>query len=319
MRQAGRSLPEYRALRKDHSILELCREPELAVEITLQPVRRLGVDAAILFSDIVVPLQAMGVDLEIRPGVGPVIAEPIRAAADVARLTPLEPESGVPYVLETIRLLRKELDVPLIGFGGAPFTLASYLIEGGPSRTHARTKALMCSRPDVWTPLMERLTDSVLAYLRGQALAGAQALQLFDSWVGGVGPREYDHLIKPWIAQILDGLSDLNVPLLIFGVNTGELLASMASTGADVLGIDWRTPLDIARKRIGRPIVLQGNLDPAACLTPWDVVRKKATEVLVAGGGSKHIFNLGHGVLPATDPDILGRLVDFVHTWNAGG
>jgi uroporphyrinogen decarboxylase len=319
MRQAGRSLPEYRDLRKDHSILELCREPDLAVEITLQPVRRLGVDAAILFSDIVVPLQAMGVDLEIRPGVGPVIAEPIRAAADVARLTPLEPESGVPYVLDTIRLLRKQLDVPLIGFGGAPFTLASYLIEGGPSRTHARTKALMYSRPDVWTPLMERLSESVLAYLRAQAFAGSQALQLFDSWVGAVGPREYDHLIKPWIAQILDGLSDLNVPLLIFGVNTGELLASMASTGADVLGVDWRTPLDTARKRIGRPIVLQGNLDPAACLTPWDVVLKKATEILLAGGGSRHIFNLGHGVLPATDPDLLARLVDFVHTWNAGG
>jgi uroporphyrinogen decarboxylase len=317
MRQAGRSLPEYRALRAEHTILELCRKPELAVEITLQPVRRLRVDAAILFSDIVVPLEAMGVAVEIRPGVGPVVADPIRSAADVDRLKPFSPETGVPYVLETIRLLRKELKVPLIGFGGAPFTLASYLIEGGPSKNHARTKSLMYAAPDIWDRLMERLADAVLLYLRAQIVAGAQAVQLFDSWVGQVNPIDYDHLVRPWVARILDGIGELGVPRILFGVNTGELLPLMAGTGADVLGIDWRTPLDDARARMNRDVIVQGNLDPAACLAPWEVVRQRATDVLERGGGRRHVFNLGHGVLPETDPDILARLVELVHEWNA--
>lgn len=315
MRQAGRSLPEYRALRAEHTILEMCRRPELAVEITLQPVRRLGVDAAILFSDIVVPLEAMGVDVEIRPGVGPVIADPIRSAADVDRLAPLDPEAGVPYVLETIRLLREELGVPLIGFAGAPFTLASYLIEGGPSKNHALTKSLMYSAPDVWSRLMDRLADSVLSYLRAQVASGAQALQLFDSWVGQVDRIDYESRVRPWVARILKGIGDLGVPRILFGVNTGELLASMVGIGADVLGVDWRTPLDDARARVGPEIVVQGNLDPAVCLAPWEVIRERAAEVLERGGGSRHIFNLGHGVLPESDPDILARLVDFVHGW----
>jgi uroporphyrinogen decarboxylase len=319
MRQAGRSLPEYRALRANHSILSICREPQLAAEVTLQPVRRLGVDAAILFSDIVLPLQEMGVELEIRPGVGPVIADPIRSAADVDRLKPLEAETGVPYVLETIRLLRKELNIPLIGFGGAPFTLASYLVEGGPSRDYARTKALMYSAPDVWARLMDRLTPSVLAYLRAQVGAGAQALQLFDSWVGVVGPRDYDNRVKPWVAHIIAGLDDLEVPRILFGVNTGELLASMAGTGVEVIGVDWRTPLNRARERVGDTVVLQGNLDPVACLAPWSVVRERSSEVLAAGGGNKHVFNLGHGVHPGTDPGILAQIVDFVHGWSARG
>jgi uroporphyrinogen decarboxylase len=319
MRQAGRSLPEYRALRANHSILSICREPQLAAEVTLQPVRRLGVDAAILFSDIVLPLQEMGVELEIRPGVGPVIADPIRSAADVDRLKPLEAETGVPYVLETIRLLRKELNIPLIGFGGAPFTLASYLVEGGPSRDYARTKALMYSAPDVWARLMDRLTPSVLAYLRAQVGAGAQALQLFDSWVGVVGPRDYDNRVKPWVAHIIAGLDDLEVPRILFGVNTGELLASMAGTGVEVIGVDWRTPLNLAREKVGDTVVLQGNLDPVACLAPWSVVRERSSEVLAAGGGNKHIFNLGHGVHPGTDPGILAQIVDFVHGWSARG
>jgi uroporphyrinogen decarboxylase len=319
MRQAGRSLPEYRALRANHSILSICREPQLAAEVTLQPVRRLGVDAAILFSDIVLPLQEMGVELEIRPGVGPVIADPIRSAADVDRLKPLEAETGVPYVLETIRLLRKELNIPLIGFGGAPFTLASYLVEGGPSRDYARTKALMYSAPDVWARLMDRLTSSVLAYLRAQVGAGAQALQLFDSWVGVVGPRDYDNRVKPWVAHIIAGLDDLEVPRILFGVNTGELLASMAGTGVEVIGVDWRTPLNRARERVGDTVVLQGNLDPVACLAPWSVVRERLSEVLAAGGGNKHVFNLGHGVHPGTDPGILAQIVDFVHGWSARG
>jgi uroporphyrinogen decarboxylase len=315
MRQAGRSLPEYREMRTHHSILELCREPELAAEVTMQPVRRLGVDAAILFSDIVVPLQGMGIEVDIHPGVGPVIANPIRDAADVERLRILEPESDVPFVLETIKLLVRDLDVPLIGFGGAPFTLASYMIEGGPSKNYARTKAFMYGEPSTWDQLMEKLAASVLAYLRAQAISGAHAIQLFDSWVGQLPPLAYEVSVAPAVRHILDGLSDLNVPRILFGVGTGELLADMAATNPTVIGVDWRTPLDAARERIGRKMVVQGNLDPAICLAEWDVVSSHAGEVLARGGGANHIFNLGHGVLPETDPDTLRRLVDFVHEW----
>lgn len=313
MRQAGRSLPEYRALRERHSILEMCRTPELVVEATLQPVRRLGVDAAILFSDIVLPLEAMGVELDIQPGVGPVIASPIRNVADVDALQPLDPASGVPFVLDAIQTLVRELQVPLIGFGGAPFTLASYLVEGGPSRTHARTKAMMLGEPEVWNKLMDKLSESVLAYLRAQVAAGAQAIQLFDSWVGALAPTEYLTYVAPSVERILGGLEDLGVPRIHFGVGTGELLALMASVGADVVGVDWRVPLSKARERVGADVALQGNLDPAVCLAPWHVVEEHATEVLRQGGGRAHIFNLGHGVLPETDPDILTRLVEHVH------
>ncbi|MFP5298204.1 MAG: uroporphyrinogen decarboxylase, partial [Actinomycetota bacterium] len=244
MRQAGRSLPEYRALRDRYSILEMCRTPDLAAEVTLQPVRRLGVDAAILFSDIVVPLQAVGIDLDIEPGRGPVIAHPIRTAADVERLRAIEPEADAPYVLEAIRILVKELDIPLIGFGGAPFTLASYLVEGGPSKTHARTKALMYSEPKIWAALMDRLATIVLEFLRAQVAAGASAVQLFDSWVGALSPMDYERFVQPATTKILTGLEDLGVPRIHFGVVTGELLGSMAAAGADVMGVDWRVPLD---------------------------------------------------------------------------
>ena len=315
MRQAGRSLPEYRALRERHEILEICHTPELAVEVTLQPVRRLGVDAAILFSDIVVPVEAMGVALEIAPGVGPVIEEPFRSLGDIERLRALEPERDVPYVLDAIRILVAELDVPLIGFGGAPFTLASYLIEGGPSKTHAETKSFMYSEPATWHKLMDRLAESVLAYMRAQVEAGAQAVQLFDSWAGHLSPADYRTYVAPAVERILGGLADLGVPRIHFGVNTGELLELMAGAGTDVMGIDWRVPLDSARARLGEEIVLQGNLDPAACLAPWEVIEEKAIDVLERGGGAKHIFNLGHGVLPETDPDLLAKLVDFVHSW----
>ena len=315
MRQAGRSLPEYRAVRERHSILDVCRTPELAVEVTLQPVRRLGVDAAILFSDIVVPLQAMGVDLEISPGVGPVIERPVRSAADVDRLRPLDPADGVPFVLEAVRALVEELDVPLIGFAGAPFTLASYLVEGGPSRDHARTKALMASDPATWDKLMDRLSESILAYLRAQVRAGAAAVQLFDSWAGSLAPNDYRTRVAPAVTRILEGLAAANVPRIHFGVGTGELLELMHGTGTDVMGIDWRVPLGRARARLGDEVVLQGNLDPALCLAPFDVVREKAGEVLEETGGRRHVFNLGHGVLPATEPDTLARLVDFVHEW----
>ncbi len=316
MRQAGRSLPEYREVRERHSILEVCRTPELAVEVTLQPVRRLGVDAAILFSDIVVPLQAMGVEVEIAPGVGPVIDAPVRAAADVDRLRPLVPEEGVPFVLEAVAALVEQLDVPLIGFAGAPFTLACYLVEGGPSKDHARTKALMATDPATWHKLMDRLAESILVYLRAQVAAGAAAVQLFDSWAGSLAPRDYRAHVAPAVTRILEGLAEAGAPRIHFGVGTGELLELMQGAGTDVMGIDWRVPLRDARRRLGGDVVLQGNLDPALCLAPFEVVRDRAHEVLEETGGRRHVFNLGHGVLPETDPDTLARLVEAVHGWD---
>jgi uroporphyrinogen decarboxylase len=316
MRQAGRSLPEYRALRADHDILEICRTPDLAAEASLQPVRRLGVDAAILFSDIVVPVAAMGVDLEIRPGVGPVVDPPIRSVADVDRLQPLIPDEHVPYVLETIRILASELgSTPVIGFGGAPFTLASYLIEGGPSRTHVRTKAMMYGEPETWHKLMDRLAEAILAYLRAQIDAGAAAIQLFDSWVGHLSNSDYKTFVLPSVERILNGLADKHVPRIHFGVGTGHLLGSMAGAGVEVMGIDWRIGLDEAAALLGPDVALQGNLDPAVCLAPWDVVEERVTDVLRRGPRRGHIFNLGHGVLPETDPDVLTRMVDHVHSW----
>jgi uroporphyrinogen decarboxylase len=315
MRQAGRALPEYRQARGDTSILESLRSPEVAAELTLQPVRRYGVDAAILFSDIVVPLAAIGFGIEIHAGVGPVAAEPFTCAADLGRLRPLEPEADIPYVLETIRILRRELAVPLIGFAGAPFTLASYLIEGGASRDHAKTKALMYSDPDLWAALLDRLADIALSSLQAQIAAGAQAIQLFDSWVGTLNPGDYRRFVLPASARVLGGLADFGVPRIHFGVGTGELLSAMRQAGADVVGVDWRVTLDQARQRVGPGAALQGNLDPAVVLAGWDVTRPRAEEILAAGGGHGHIFNLGHGVLPQTDPDVLSRLVDLCHSW----
>lgn len=315
MRQAGRSLPEYRALRERHSILEICSNPELAAEATMQPVHRLGVDAAIIFSDIVVPLAHMGIELTIEPGKGPLIAEPIRSSADIDRMQPFDPDSGIPDVNRAVAIVANEVDVPVIAFGGAPFTLASYLVDGGPSRDHARTKALMFSEPEIWHKLMDRLSEAVLAHLRAQVRAGAAAVQLFDSWVGALGPDDYRTHVQPATQRILEGLADLDAPRIHFGVGTAELLAPMAAAGADVMGIDWRTPLDVARERLGDGIALQGNLDPVVCLAPWHVVADRAREVLEAGGGRGHVFNLGHGVHPRTDPDVLARVVDVVHGW----
>jgi uroporphyrinogen decarboxylase len=317
MRQAGRSLPEYRALREHHDLLAICRDPELATEVSLQPVRRYGVDAAILFSDIVVPLIAMGIKVDIRQGIGPVVADPIRKPEDVDRLGVFDPADGAPFVFETIRALRRELKVPLIGFGGAPFTLASYLIEGGPSKTHARTKALMYGSPEIWNKLMDRLAEATLAYLRAQIAAGAQAVQLFDSWVGHLGPAEYRTYVLPSTERIMSGLEDLYAPRILFGVGTGELLVDMARSGADAVGVDWRVPLDEARRRVGNKVALQGNLDPAVLLSPWETIEERACDVLKRGGGRAHIFNLGHGVLPETDPLMLERVVDLVHRWRS--
>jgi uroporphyrinogen decarboxylase len=314
MRQAGRYLPEYRELRKGKDILALCRDPELVVEATLQPLRRMPLDAAILFSDIMVPVAGTGIDVSIDPGVGPVVAHPIRSAEQVYRLRPLLPESDVPFVMEAIGLLRKELTVPLIGFAGAPFTLASYLIEGGPSRNHERTKSFMHSEPEAWTDLMTTLAGSTLSYLRAQVEAGVQAVQVFDSWAGTLDPDDYTLFVLPAMRQVFEGLSDLEVPRIHFGVGTGELLTLMRDAGADVIGVDWRVPLHEAWERVGFDVAVQGNLDPAVCLAPWEAVEPKALAVLRrAAGRPGHVFNLGHGVLPDTPVENLQRLVDLVH------
>ncbi|HUP70207.1 MAG TPA: uroporphyrinogen decarboxylase [Acidimicrobiales bacterium] len=313
MRQAGRSLPEYRAIRGVGTILDVIRRPELAAEITLQPVRRYGVDAAILYSDIVVPVQAVGFGVDVVPGVGPVVAQPFAGKDDLARLRPLEPEEDIPYVLEAVRMAVAELDVPLIGFAGAPFTVASYLIEGGPSRTHARTKALMHAEPATWSALLDALADMALTSLRAQVAAGASAVQLFDSWAGALAPDDYAELVLPATRRIFAGLADLDVPSIHFGVGTGELLGLMGQAGPDVVGVDWRVPLDVARRRIGPGQAVQGNLDPALCLAPWHVLEAATRKVLAEGAGPGHVFNLGHGVMPDTDPGLLQRVVELVH------
>jgi uroporphyrinogen decarboxylase len=317
MRQAGRYLPEYREVRGDRDILETCKDAEQVVEITLQPLQRMPLDAAIVFSDIMVPLAAVGVPVRIEPGRGPVVDEPIRSRADVDALRSLEPSADMPEVLEAIRLLRGELDVPLIGFAGAPFTLASYLLEGGPSTSHARTKALLVGDPDTWDALMARLADIVVAALTSQAEAGAQALQVFDSWVGSVHPAAYRSSVAPHMRRLFQRLAPLGVPLIHFGVGTGELLSPMAGAGGDVIGIDWKTPLDDAWTRVGGPDrrAVQGNLDPAVLLAPTGAVDRETRAVLAAAGGRDgHIFNLGHGVLPATPVEHLQRVVDLVHS-----
>jgi uroporphyrinogen decarboxylase len=319
MRQAGRSLPEYRAVRERAGMLEIVRTPELAAEVTLQPVRRLGVDAAILFSDIVVPLVGIGIDFRLEAGTGPVLSEPFRSAADLRRLRPLEPEADVLHVVETVRLLVKELDVPLIGFAGGPFTLASYLVEGGPSKTYARTKALMYGDPGTWAALLAGLAGIAMASLRAQVAAGAAAVQVFDSWVGALSPADYRRFVLPASRRLFAGLADLGVPRIHFGVATGELLELLAEAGADVVGVEWRVPLDRARERLGPDVAVQGNLDPARCLAPWDEVAAGVRDVLDRNRGRPgHVFNLGWGVLPETDPDVLRRVVDLVHSEEAG-
>ena len=315
MRQAGRSLPEYRAIRGEGSILDAIRKPELAAEITLQPVRRYGVDAAILYSDIVVPVAAIGFGVDVAPGTGPVTEQPFRSEADLARLRPLEPELDIPYVLETVKILSGELDVPLIGFAGAPFTVASYLIEGRPSRTYARTKSLMYGDPALWHRLLDRLADLAIATLRARRSRRARKPCSCSTagWATSSAP-DYAALVLPASRKVLDGVADLGVPRIHFGVGTGELLELMVSAGADVLGVDWRVPLDVARTRVGNDVTLQGNLDPSVCLGDWAVVEQRALDVIRrAGTGPRHIFNLGHGVLPETDPGVLARLVELVH------
>jgi uroporphyrinogen decarboxylase len=315
MRQAGRSLPEYRKIREGIGMLDSCRRPDLVTEITLQPVRRHNVDAAVLYSDIVVPLTAAGIDLDIVGGVGPVIAEPIRTSADLERLRPIT-AADVDYVAEAVRLLVAELGAtPLIGFAGAPFTLASYLIEGGPSRTYLRTKAMMYGQPELWHDLCTRLAGITLAFLRIQIDAGVSAVQLFDSWAGALSEADYRRHVLPHSAAVLGGLADAGVPRIHFGVGTGVLLRAMGEAGADVVGVDWRTPLDQATRQIGADRSVQGNLDPALLFAPWPVIEAETRRVIEQGRATPgHVFNLGHGVLPETDPDVLTRLVELVHS-----
>jgi uroporphyrinogen decarboxylase len=316
MRQAGRSLPEYRAIRGTGSIVQAIRTPDLATEITLQPVRRYGTDAAILYSDIVTPIEAIGFGVDVEPGVGPVVAEPFRSKADLDRIRPLDPEADTPFVLETVRNLVRELgDVPLIGFAGAPFTVASYLIEGRPSRTYERTKALMYTYPGLWFALLDRLADLALASLHSQVANGASAVQLFDSWAGALSPSDYARYVQPASRRVLEGIGATGVPRIHFGVNTGELLTLMRDAGADVMGVDWRVDLDAARARLGDQTAVQGNLDPVAVLAGTDVALERARDVLRrADGFAGHVFNLGHGVLPETDPEVLEAVVELVHT-----
>ncbi len=320
MRQAGRVLPEYRALRERWSLLDICRQPELCAEVTLQPVRRMPLDAAVMFADIMLPLMGIGVDLDLVDNVGPVIRDPIRDATGLAQLRPLDPGADVPFVLETIRLLQQELGgrIAVIGFSGAPFTLASYLIEGKPSREFLITKSLMYNQPELWHALMDRLTGIMIAYLQAKAAAGVDALQLFDSWVGALSPRDYATYVQPYTRRIFAALGPAGLPFIHFGTNTAGLLDLMKDDGGTLIGVDWRVPLDVAWARIGHHLGIQGNLDPAALLAPPAVLEEQAADVLRrAGTRPGHIFNLGHGLLPATPLDNILRLVDFVHVQSA--
>jgi uroporphyrinogen decarboxylase len=318
MRQAGRALPEYRALRTGMAMLDACATPDLITEITLQPVRRYGVDAAIFFSDIVVPLRAIGVGVDIKPGVGPVVDHPIRTAEDLDVLRPLVPDD-VPFVTEAVANLTTELgSTPLIGFAGGPFTLASYLVDGGPSKNFEVTKSLMYGQPELWADLMRRLADVTIGFLQVQVAAGASAVQLFDSWAGALSKDDYRSYVLPHSKRVFDALAASGVPRIHFGVSTGELLGLMGEAGADVVGVDWRVPLDEAVSRVEPGKALQGNLDPAILMAPWHVIEERARQVLERGRTAEgHVFNLGHGVLPQTDPDVLTRLTELVHAASA--
>jgi uroporphyrinogen decarboxylase len=321
MRQAGRCLAEYRELREQHDILEITRTPELCSRVTMMPVEILGVDAAVLYADIMLPLYGMGVPFSIDPGVGPIIHAPVRSAAEIDALHIVDhPAEATPDLFEAIRIVRRELDgrTAVIGFAGAPFTVASYLIEGRPSKDHGLTKAMMIGAPELWDRLMSTLTEVTIRYLRAQIEAGVEAVQLFDSWIGAVSTRDYTRSVLPHVRRIFDALRDSGVPRIYFGTGCNHLLELMASAGSDVMSVDWRQPLDEAWRRVGEDRGLQGNLDPAVVLAPWDVVEREAKDVLErAAGRPGHVFNLGHGVLPDTPSDTLARLVELVHTQTA--
>jgi uroporphyrinogen decarboxylase len=312
MRQAGRSLPEYRAIRERHSFWEVAHTPELCAEVTLQPVRRHGVDAAVMFADIMTPVLGMGLDVDLVEGVGPVVAEPVRTIADVERLRVPDADEAFAPLLEAIRIVRGELvpEQAVVGFCGGPFTVAGYLVEGKPSREFATVKTLMYSEPEVWRALMEKLADCFAGYVAAQARAGADVVQLFDSWVGALSPADYEEFVAPWSARIL---AAVDVPTIHFGTGASTLLPAMARAGGDVIGLDWRIALDDGWAVVGEERGVQGNLDPAVLLGPWERVETAARDVLArAGGRAGHIFNLGHGVLPRTDPDVVSRLAELV-------
>jgi uroporphyrinogen decarboxylase len=312
MRQAGRSLPEYRAIRERSSFWEVAHTPELCAEVTLQPVRRHGVDAAVMFADIMTPVLGMGLDVDLVEGVGPVVAQPVRTIADVERLRVPDADEAFAPLLEAIRIVRGELapELAVVGFCGGPFTVAGYLVEGKPSREFATVKTLMYSEPEVWRALMEKLADCFAGYVAAQARAGADVVQLFDSWVGALSPADYEEFVAPWSARIL---AAVDVPTIHFGTGASTLLPAMARAGGDVIGLDWRIALDDGWAVIGEERGVQGNLDPAVLLGPWERIEAAARDVLArAGGRAGHIFNLGHGVLPGTDPDVISRLAELV-------
>ena len=316
MRQAGRMLPEYRKVREQYTLMEVCRQPELCAEVTMQPVRRLGVDAAVMFADIMLPLIGIGVGVELVDGVGPVVAHPVRTADDLNMLRPIEPEQDVPFVMEAVRIVKREMGdkTPLIGFCGAPFTLASYLIEGKPTREFSKTKAMMYTAPDLWHSLMDRLTGIMITYLHAKVDAGADALQLFDSWVGALSPRDYAQYVEPYSQRLLRDLRGRGLPFIHFGTNTATLLDQMKHDGGTTISVDWRIPLAVAWERIGYDLGIQGNLDAATLYGPDAFWQERALDVLrQAAGRPGHIFNLGHGVLPDLPLDNVTRLVDFVH------
>jgi len=318
MRQAGRYDPEYRKIKEKYTLLEICRQPELAAEVTLMPVRKLGVDAAILYSDIMNPVASIGIDFDIVKNIGPVIHNPITSAADVERLKPIDVEGDLGHILETIAILDKELDVPLITFAGAPFTIASYLIEGRPSKSYIRTKEMMYSQPRVWEMLMEKLGDMVITYLRSHVRSGGKAFQLFDSWVGALAPRDFEAYVLPTITRIFSELSDLDVPKIYFpGVSSGELLPSLTGIQADVIGLDWRVGIAEGRRRTGGKFAVQGNLDPYLLTAPMDVIKEQAKAIMDEGLLEPgYVFNLGHGLYPEASLDKLRELTEYIHEYS---
>jgi uroporphyrinogen decarboxylase len=317
MRQAGRYMAEYRAIREKHSLLEICYQPELAAEVTMQPVRALGVDAAILFADILLPVIPLGLGLEFAKGEGPVIGEPVRTLEDVMAMRPIHAETDLGYVMEAIRILRGELNVPLIGFCGAPFTVASYIVEGGSSREFLKTKTMMYSAPQVWQALMNRLSNVLAEYLVGQIRAGAQAVQVFDSWVGALSPEDYENFVLPYSQKVLQAAQAENVPVIHFGINTTTLLPLMKRAGGDVIGLDWRIPLDDGWALLGHDVAVQGNLDPALLFAPRPEIKRRVHDILrCAGDRPGHIFNLGHGILQHTPVENVRAVVDMVHEFS---
>ncbi|GGA44779.1 uroporphyrinogen decarboxylase [Paenibacillus physcomitrellae] len=319
MRQAGRYDPEYRKIKEKYSLLEICKQPELAAEVTMMPVRKLGVDAAILYSDIMNPVASIGIDFDIVKNIGPVIDNPIRTAADIDRLKPIDVEGDLGHILTTIELLNRELEVPLITFAGAPFTIASYLIEGQPSKSYIRTKSMMYGEPELWHRLMDKLGDMVITYLRAHVAHGGQAFQLFDSWVGALAPKDFEQFVLPTVTRIFAELQDLNVPKIYFpGVSSGELLPTLSGLQADVIGLDWRVSLTEGRRRLGGKHAVQGNLDPYVLTAPMEVIKRHAAAIIDEGVQEPgYVFNLGHGLFPEASLEKLHELTQFVHEYSA--